>query len=293
MLATPVEQVRIPMSSSAEIPTFDSFYQLPIYYHDSVEALTLPVEEGIHYITAEGWLLPVYIRQRSGPLLTVGFSGAIVREQIRLPYFEGLRSFKGQNHSLCLFSDPVLLVSNAMTVAWYVGTTNFDLVAAMTQVVKRVQALCQATHLMFTGGSGGGFAALMMSHRFPESLAYVFNPQINILQYNATVVANFLNTCFPEVNPHEPQIERRLNCLIRYREGHQNKIYYLNNASDHFHRKNFAEPFAVLFGISTEGGVSEDGTVHLVIGPFAEGHAAPPIPVYFDHMEKALTLIGL
>jgi hypothetical protein len=284
------------MTSPEALPNFSSRYQLPIFYHNTLESLGTDSPDALHFIDLEGWRVPILFRYRSSPVLNIMFTGAVDRTRSKLPFFERVESSSRWEGSVLFVSDDTLRLFPDLGIGWYVGIENSDYMAVVCQVVQYVQALCQATKLIFSGGSAGGFAALMASHRFAGSLAYVFNPQTHIPAYRPVHVQRLMAYCFPQArNNLSETLLRRLSCLEVYRtDPSTNRIYYLNNASDTFHIQNFLVPFAQLFDLPPEGGLSSDGRVQVVIEDYSPGagHIAAPTRVYEDHRQKALALAG-
>lgn len=284
------------MTSPESLPHFSSHYQLPIFYHETLESLGTDSPDALHFIDLEGWRVPILFRYRSSPVLNIMFTGAVDRKRSSLPFFERVGSSSRWEGSVLFISEATLSLFEDLQMGWYLGTHDSDYMATVCQVVQHVQALCQATKLIFSGGSAGGFAALMASHRFAGSLAYVFNPQTHIPSYRPIHVERLMAYCFPQArdNLSKPLL-LRLSCLEVYRTAPAtNRIYYLNNASDTFHIQNFLVPFAQLFDLPPEGGVSPAGRAQAVIEDYSPGagHIAAPRRVYEAHRKKALALAG-
>ena len=82
-----------------------------------------------------------------------------------------------------LIADTTLELGEKVPLGWYIGTAEQDLADEIAAVVKQVAADGGYEHIVLAGSSGGGYAAMAISHRIPGSLAVSFSPQTRVGDY--------------------------------------------------------------------------------------------------------------
>lgn len=88
--------------------------------------------------------------------------------------------------------------------------------------------------LVFFGGSGGGFASMYQSSKFTNSLALVWNPQINVVDYNSQSVLE--ETCELAFECHKSELSNYVTTDVTslYKNNqNNNKVLYWQNLTDH------------------------------------------------------------
>ncbi|WP_313661941.1 DUF6270 domain-containing protein [Cellulosimicrobium cellulans] len=268
-------------SRSAEtlwIHDWHSRYQLPIAEASSVAAFNpLPGLVALYPIVVDSLTLWAAAGIRTSERLTVGFHGAADRGTTEYPYFERMASRKDSPWSFVLFSDPTLTMDPELTLGWFLGTAEHDLVDVIHQVVDKVAVVSGARSTAITGGSGGGFAALQLAARMPRSIAVVFAPQTVLSRYETQDWGNAARVVFGSTDVEsDPTVLRRVSAVERYRAGTENLVDYVINRHDHHHVEEHCVPFAAVFGLSPEGGESADRRVRIVPVDLGPGHVPAP-----------------
>jgi hypothetical protein len=173
--------------------------------------------------------------------LFVLFSGDAQLSRNKPPVFQRW-SWASKFPGHCLFvSDPSCFLDERLGLAWYAGTSNFDPMPHIIEVVHRIAAKLRVdTRRIFAyGSSGGGFAALRMTALNPLVSAVVVNPQINVTQYQFEKTDLYLSLCF-EGRSREKALRdfpTRLN-LVNYASiFKESRIIYMQNKLDHHHYK--------------------------------------------------------
>ncbi|MBE9926485.1 hypothetical protein G8C93_11370 [Cellulosimicrobium cellulans] len=276
-------------SRSAEtlwIQDWHSRYQLPIAETSSVAAFNpIPGLVALYPVVADSLTLWAAAGIRTSERLTVGFHGAADRGTTEYPYFERMASRKDSPWSFVLFSDPTLTMDPELTLGWFLGTAERDLVDVIQQVVEKVAAVSGARSTAITGGSGGGFAALQLAARMPRSIAVVFAPQTVLSRYETQDWASAARVVFGSTDVEsDPTVLRRVSAVERYRAGTENLVDYVINRHDHHHVAEHCAPFAAVFGLSPEGGESADRRVRIVPVDLGPGH----VPASREQFESAL-----
>lgn len=150
-------------------------------------------------IDLEGLPFDGMFRRGTGGTLFVWFAAALAPMPDRaLPVF----SWVGQS-GLCggsslFLSDPALLLSEDLTLGWYLGTRTRPLQPVMERVVACAARACGAVRIAFVGTSGGGFPALWLAGRFPGAAAFVNAPTTTIIGHHGrNAVRRFAGVAIP------------------------------------------------------------------------------------------------
>ncbi|RMI12585.1 DUF6270 domain-containing protein [Cellulomonas triticagri] len=261
-------------------------YQLPIAEPTPVEGFApargvvalYPVDDGeVRVWTMAG------VRRSSR--LAVGFHGAVDRASTEYPYFERVTSQKEAAWSFLLVSDATLVRDPDLGLGWFLGSADDDLLDVVHALTSRMRDASSASALAVTGGSGGGFAALQLAARIPQSIAVAFAPQTILWRYNRAAWERAARTVFGCDEPQsDPRVRERVDVTRRYELGTSNLVDLVINQGDTHHVQEHCQPFAAVFGLSTTGGTSADGRVRVVPVDLGEGH----VPVSRDLFETSL-----
>jgi hypothetical protein len=140
------------------------------------------------------------------------------------------------------------------------------------------------------GGSGGGFAALDMSRRFPGSLALPMNPQTSIRWYAPQAVARYLRVAWGPGVDYPDELPRRAvhDQGAAYAEGQVNTVGYIQNTRDARHISDHMGPFMRVAG-------GRSGT-WLLMGDWGDAagdeHVPPPKSVLRDVLATVVGCAG-
>lgn len=191
--------------------------------------------------------------------LVVGFHGALNQEKAKLPRFERLSTILGYDVSCMFFGDPSLYVSEKLQLAWYTGWNSVDLQRVIASWAVNAAKAIGARRIIFTGSSGGGFAALQISALVPKSYAVVFNAQTDIAEYRINgegygAQRTYVQTLWPEIaaNFQKPSdiesgewkdsIGESASAIDRYSRETENYAFIYQNAEE-FHFEDHFLPF--------------------------------------------------
>ncbi|WP_375749546.1 hypothetical protein [Vibrio sp. HN007] len=209
--------------------------------------------------------------------LIVLFNGATSKDKLTKPNFSRWSWAEKTGYSYISISDPLVGTTDDLNLAWYVGTTDFDLQNYIQKCIKRIliKVGIEPNKVIFYGSSGGGFASIVASTYLRGSTAIVYNPQTNVLDYNEIAVDRFLNSFGAE------RAELTKECLYRFsiselmkRNNYLPNIIYKQNTQDqshiHQHYFNFYQKYMdMTIGI---GGYGTSLTTHLFHSN--DGHSA-------------------
>lgn len=225
---------------------------------------------------------------RNTEYIMVSFSGAIVgRKQKNPPFFSFENVSKHLNISLIAFSDPTVDMGEECSLAWYIGNEKMPQLHSVIANICDLVIRQTGKKIILVGGSGGGYAALsvhQLMDDFANSVAYVWNPQTNIVNYSLSHVERFLAQAYKSENyTYSKSKDKVLNFLdakkIRYKFSRKVKkktvIHVDGYDSPHIrmHLKDYFNDEA-LIEQSCNNFLYENALVHL--GCWGAGHTPPP-----------------
>lgn len=273
----------------------------PITEVASSDSFAPPSELGAsrHRHTFEGGrhLDALLINQGSDTLI-VTFHGAANRDTWQLPRFERLQSTTPLGHSMLFLSDPALFIDYHVALAWYTGWEGVDLQPVLADWALRAARSVGANRIIFTGSSGGGFAALQVSALVPNSLCVPFNPQTSVYGYleggtRYSAQRAYVEWLRPEFAPEgiwkidwskdwTASLGDEMSALRRYSHPVGNFVLYADNPND-FHHEQHMVPLAQ---VMDDSGNSDRFRIHSYDGP--DGHNSPGSAVFNAVMGEAL-----
>lgn len=228
--------------------------------------------------------------------LVVTFHGSLDRSKYRIPRFERARTTEVHGTSCLYWADPSLWLDDSLALAAYTGAGSINLLSMLAERSADVARLVGANRIIFTGSSGGGFAALQTSALIDASTALVFNPQTEISRYWQTVQRKYLEVCHPEVLPGSAadfdfsydwseSLDDRFSAVRRYSRPTENKVLYWTNTNDWHHARHF-RPFRN--AVQADGDHGQRLTTHSYKGE--KGHHTPSASMFTRALENALVV---
>lgn len=237
----------------------------------------------IHLLVGGGF------KQNSGFL--VGLGGAISNrdKNMKPPYFSFLNVAAQIKSAYLLISDSTLYESDDLKLGWYTGHENDVGFQRNVAAIIDMFAVFYNSQPTLTGGSGGGFAALVSSiYLKVNHNVFVWNPQTNIAKYVKSFVDEYLNVAFPK---YAAEDFHKTFSLIK-REGIltdvtstpfnvKSRILYFQNHSDwhnEIHTKPFIENHCGF--INSKNALYQQydykDNVSVLIANWGHGHLPPP-----------------
>lgn len=244
--------------------------------------------------------LDALLINKESDTLVVTFHGALDRSKFAIPRYERLKSTDEFPVSALYIADPALWRHDALQLSWFTGWKEFDLPRVLADwAVKAAQSI-GAARIVFTGSSGGGFAALQTSALVPGSLAVPFNPQTSVYGYLANgefwgAQRDYARAVWPELAPQgQPPytddwtitVSDRLSAIRRYAKPTLNHVLYVSNVNDFHHRDHYV-PFSQSVATSPNA-----ERVQLRAYEGSHAHNPPTPEVFRRYMQEALELIG-
>lgn len=224
--------------------------------------------------------------------LLISMHGAMDRARFRVPRFEWRRTLNRLDAARLYLSDSTLEINGSLEIGWYVGKGDQDLVADYAAVVHQVIAAGGFTRVICVGSSAGGYGALALSRRIPNSVAVAFSPQTTIGGYHLAQRKALAAAAFPDLPSYE-EVERLHSRRVNLRKLYQktravNYVYLIQNTGDQFHYEAHYVPFALANGVDPErGGYSAWSKTHFVAERYENEHAPPSRGNFVSHIQQA------
>lgn len=266
--------------------------RFPFFVHEfSSPWMEEKLTDGVYHFTEDGryvdMLLSGMEKMEESNTVFVCFGGAVTsRTGTSAPFFSGVSIAKKLNAPMISVSDPTLSLSHQLGLGWYVGHEGFiDLPSYIARLLDSFVERTGARLIIF-GGSGGGFASLLILSLLQTNnvSAFVWNPQTSIARYSLPSVRRFLEVAFP-TNLSSSNIDKDLgatgvifdlsSCVPLL--SREKQIVYLQNSSD-WHAQMHAEPFLSKFGASEKASKEVflfNNYLAYWEGNWGEGHIPP------------------
>lgn len=230
-------------------------------------------------IDLDGLPLDGLFRPGEGDTLFVCFSSTVTRAPDRvLPMFHWLAHTRPCAGSALFLADPALVLSEVLTLAWYLGTPAQPLLPVLRRVVATAARAAGAQRIAFIGSSGGGFPALRMAEHFPGSAVFANAPTTRLLGWPERFAVRRFCDLIMDGQPirHFPGL-MDLPTTPPGRDG--TRIIITQNRDDTPFLTGQVQPFLRGAGLDWSGGDLVSEHVLLRIGEpsrWGKGHVMPP-----------------
>lgn len=229
---------------------------------------------------------------RESKTLIVSFHGSLVRSKFTLPRFEWRRTLGNLDAGVLLIADTTLELGEKIPLGWYIGTAEQDLADEIAALVKQVAADGGYERIVLTGSSGGGYAAMTISHRIPGSLAVSFSPQTRVGDYIPWVGKVLVQAAFPgydTIDAVEAEFPERVNLRRLYAEPEiPNYVRYVQNSNDLGHMEEHYAPFAEVRSTDpATAGMDPTGRLRFVLEEMSKGHEPPARHRFLRNIQEA------
>ncbi|KQZ89864.1 hypothetical protein ASD62_11705 [Phycicoccus sp. Root563] len=236
---------------------------------------------------------------KQSDVVIVSFHGATDRKTTVLPRFERLRTLLELDVSSVFFSDPTLHLDPKIWLTWYTGWGDVDAHRAIADLSQAIARSIGASIVIFTGSSGGGFAALQVSALVPDSVAVAFNAQTDIGRYLVegeyyTQQKDYVRVVWPEIwasfetpdsiagSGWTASADDRVSALSRYSVPRGNRVYLLQNIEEYHYEDHFL-PF---LDAAWRGGNHEN--IVPWVNRQGEKHVVPTLKMFTDCLKKVI-----
>lgn len=277
------------MNAIDPLATYDEFYKLPVHFRELDDQLFAGDGAPATYAVpiTDGPPLRFAARIRKSRRLRIVMHGAVVRARDRYPRFDRVGTSIASDDSFVSFADPTLTLDPDLTLGWFTGSGAWDPLPSMLAAIYLAKAASGAVDVVLIGGSGGGFAALRLGARLPESYAFVFAPQTSTARYRGHHFPSLVKAAYglEGEGTTEALYEKypgRFEVLKDYSVGTLNRVYYLQNINDAGHIGDHYNPFRRAIDIRRPDGESDDGRHKLVLADLQLEKHGPPSAAEFD-----------
>lgn len=226
------------------------YYKVPVVFQRGISSLRFNGQKtAVHTVPlSNGLTLDFFSRLEAHDELLVVFHGAVSENRLFYPRFERQQSMRRTKQGVIHFADPTLQLSEdqSMRLSWYLGGPSWDPTYDIARVIRRAMGKTGSKYVAFIGGSGGGFMAMRMATLFPQSLAYVQDPQANVGAYSTRIVRRYFETAWPNwvMGRVLDAFPERFNMALHYpRLQPDCYLYYWQNSTDVEHVPLQFQPF--------------------------------------------------
>lgn len=254
------------------------------------------ISVGDYVVDSNKLSIPTVLIDKKSQYLFVMFSAAVNRTHMTLPVFNRISWANDLPGNLLYLFDPMVMSSDEINLAWYVGNRDFDAMDAICSLVIKtaLELNVPVNNIIAYGSSGGGFAALMLAARIKEATAIAINPQVQISKYNIPrVVKAFVSECFDGV---DIDVLERINSnrfivseAIKYFNPSIKFLIAQNKLDIHHYNEHFI-PFVNEFGLQIDGGFSKDETKATYVYEDSRGHVGEDLNLGSKLIKIALQL---
>jgi len=176
-------------------------------------------------------------------------------------------------------TDPTLYLSENLDLGWYIGTKEQNATEGIVEIALRCAKAVgiPCNKIIFSGSSGGGFAAIQAAAMMPEGKAIAINPQTDITKHLIRGYLENISGC-KSIEEGKLLYGCRWNAIEALESaisaGRSPKILYVQNINDTSHFTNHFMPFAKNFTLPTAEGDSVNDNFMAIIYAGPSGHVA-------------------
>lgn len=171
------------------------------------EFLASEIGSGHHEIH-RGLPIDLLVADRGASTTVVAFHASAPDHVRNLPMLSGQGLTEAAGVNLLAIADPSLAMHPELRLAWYLGNRPQGPFRALaTPLIEHVLTQLGSARTVFFGASGGGFAAGALSQDFPDSLALLCNPRLDLTQPPHAAIREYLVHCH---NAHSATPQRRI-----------------------------------------------------------------------------------
>lgn len=233
-----------------------------------------------------GLTLPIAVSRGAGDILSVRFHGAVDRTKTSLPLFQGLTSERLRGVSHAVIQDPTLDLDPTLRLGWYLGRKEINLHQYIASSIEEIKAAVGAEHVLLSGSSGGGFAALQVGAHLGDCVILAINPQTSVTNYHAAAGQRAINESFDG----RPPEDTRISAVSTYRQlDRVPPVVYVQNVLDTHHLEFHMKPFKQAINGRKDAAAEQ---VHFVDVDWGKGHKSASGELYEEFWKKATSLFA-
>lgn len=219
--------------------------------------------------------------------LSVQLHGAVrSRSETVLPVFSRWNWGKILGAHVLSICDPTIYLDDNLSIGWYLGNKEESAMHGVVAIAQRCAAIIGIApeRIVFSGSSGGGFAALQAAALIKNGKAIAINAQTDLLQYTKTLVQSYVNvaTEFSTIEEARNAFGNRWNAIESLQSacnsGGTPKIVIVQNKNDGHYRRHYI-PFAKFFDLHQQDEQSINGNFMSILYDGPHGHVPEPSEV--------------
>ncbi|CAD5264959.1 MULTISPECIES: hypothetical protein [Halomonadaceae] len=183
--------------------------------------------------------LPIKVIKSPAPnqeikYVTFFFHGAVDQKKRALPIFEGrfISKIDIPNCLVLSISDPTLKKDKGLGATWYAGVEGFDLPVVISKFVDEVLSFIKPEKVIFTGGSIGGYPALVHASKVKNAIAILRNPILEIENYFPGHIKRYADLGWG-VTVEDLSNVIELDSFRAFEKSVKVNVIYVQNATDH------------------------------------------------------------
>lgn len=277
--------------------TWNDFYNVPLVHQKSLGGLRLNGQAtAVHTAPIGGGLtLDFFAHLKRSDELIVTFPGAARPGKNIYPLFARVATFRAlKSPAFMSFADPTVLMDpdRELLLSWFLGSPELDPAPLMLRAIRRAQGKTGAKHVVFVGGSGGGFPALRMSSLVPGSMAYLHEGTTSISRTLPAVSERYFSKLWPGWDQEQliRAFPQRFDMVRHYRQYPiDNFVYFAQSEDDRRFREDHYAPLKDAMGVTGPAGVSRAGNRHFALYKGkVKGHGKVTPEEFRNHFEIAM-----
>lgn len=185
--------------------------------------------------------------------------------------------------SIC---DPTLYLNDALRLGWYLGNKEENAIHGVVAIAQRCAEVIgiDPQRIVFSGSSGGGFAALQAAALSKDGKAIAINSQTDLMQFNQTIVQSYVSlvTGYSSIEEARNAFGNRWNAIealqSAQKSGYTPKIVMVQNKND-WHYENHYIPFAKALDLHPQDEQSVKGNFMSILYDGPHEHVTEPSEV--------------
>lgn len=277
---------------------YNAYYDVPVVYHRSIGRLRLARQR-----FAENQVLIPGNRQfcflsrlTTSDTLVVTFHGANMASKNQpYPRYERARTFMNTRSAFACIADSTIQNTDLL-LAWYLGDQKHDPMNFVDVAVSRAMKKIGASHVIFVGGSGGGYAALRAALRTTNGHAFLESPRLFLETAAQRSMRLYLKEFWRGKTVSDLQLsdpERFDAYRSQIEDAPPGKVYYLQGLYDPTFLWNEYRVAKALAGMDEATGINPTGSARFeLFESESQQHGPPPFDVFKKHWRQANDFFG-
>lgn len=253
--------------------TWSDFYDVPLVHQTSLGGLRFNGQAtAVHTVPIGGGLtLDFFAQLKRSDELVVTFPGAARPGKNIYPLFARVATFRAnRTPAFMAFADPTILMDpdREVLLAWLLGNPDLDPAPLVLQAIRKAQGKTGAKHVVFVGGSGGGFPALRMASMVPGSMAYLHEGTTSIARTLPVSSERYFSKLWPGWDREKliHAFPHRFDMVRHYKQFQpDNFVYFAQSEDDTRFRDGHYAPFKEAMGVKDDSGATRSGARHFAL----------------------------